>query len=290
MRSNYPLDKIPYDIDKIIYYRGYCLLYCENEKFILKKKTIYEDQILKELDALGFYNYLKDYILIDNYKLFSIRIIKNIKIKDIIYTMSILHNKSFLNNKTIIDSYYNANLVLSNELLNYYLKIQDYIDEMEVILPEYYLLLLNISKIYKLINMGRNYLNKWYENSDRRINMSYVIRNNTLDNCIYVDNNLYFLDYNCCKKDIYIVDIAYFYMNYYDDIDITYYIDLYMKNEFVEMNDLYLFFYLISNPFKIKYSNNHQNNILITKELIKYVSYTLNFISEENKKYEETNK
>ena len=47
---------------------------------------------------------------------------------------------------------YDSNLEYLDNIMKYYLDLQDGIDELDNIREDYYLLLINISKIYKLIN------------------------------------------------------------------------------------------------------------------------------------------
>ena len=47
---------------------------------------------------------------------------------------------------------YDSNLEYLDNIMKYYLDLQDGIDELKYIREDYYLLLINISKIYKLIN------------------------------------------------------------------------------------------------------------------------------------------
>ena len=291
MKNSYPLSNIPYSINRVIYYNNYSFLYCDEGNFIIKKNNKHEDLIIVYFNSVNFNNYLKDYIELGNYKLFNVSkniITRDININDIINVMAILHKKSFISNDRIVDSYYSANYILSNKLLNYYLNIQDKIDEMEVILPEYYLLLINISKIYKLINIGRDYLNKWYDSCDGKIKTSYNICNYSFDNYIYIDDSLFIINFNQFKRDFYLVDMALLYKRNYDNYDMVDCINNYKKTINYSDSDLFLFYYLISNPFKIKFSNNHQNNILLVKELIRYVDFTLDFILKKDKEYEKT--
>ena len=73
---------------------------------------------------------------------------------------------------------YDSNLEYLDNIMKYYLDLQDGIDELDNIREDYYLLLINISKIYKLINKSIYYLNKWFELDNKLYREVLLIDNN----------------------------------------------------------------------------------------------------------------
>lgn len=156
---------------------------------------------------------------------------------------------------------YDSNLEYLDNIMKYYLDLQDGIDELENIREDYYLLLINISKIYKLINKSIYYLNKWFDS------------NNTLYREVLLINN---------SRGYFINDLVTLYKdNYYGfnkslaDYNLRYNLENY---------DYYLLFCLLGKIDKIKFSTSVDNNIKNIKELIYYVDNTLLFL-EEYKEY-----
>jgi len=97
-----------------------------------------------------------------------------------------------LNPQTIVDRKKEYEKI-NNEieyLINYYLDLQDYLEENNLKRPDYFLLILNISKYYKVLNISRDYLEKWYQEDN----------NNLLTNCRkYIPNKL-ILKRNICEN------------------------------------------------------------------------------------------
>ena len=61
-----------------------------------------------------------------------------------------------------------------NYLIKYYLDLQDYLEESNLKRPDYYLLLINISKFNTIINISFDYLEKWYKEENISCNISLV--------------------------------------------------------------------------------------------------------------------
>lgn len=150
---------------------------------------------------------------------------------------------------------YDSNLEYLDNIMKYYLDLQDGIDELDNIREDYYLLLINISKIYKLINKSIYYLNKWFE------------CNNTLYREVLLINK---------NRGYFINDLVTLYKdNYYNFKDK-------LNNYNLRYNlynyDYYLLFCLLGKLNKIKFSCDIDNNIKNIKELIYYVDNALELL------------
>lgn len=150
---------------------------------------------------------------------------------------------------------YDSNLEYLDNIMKYYLDLQDGIDELDNIREDYYLLLINISKIYKLINKSIYYLNKWFE------------CNNTLYREVLLINK---------SRGYFINDLVTLYKdNYYNFKDK-------LNNYNLRYNlynyDYYLLFCLLGKLNKIKFSSDIDNNIKNIKELIHYVDNALELL------------
>lgn len=152
---------------------------------------------------------------------------------------------------------YDSNLEYLDNIMKYYLDLHDGIDELENIREDYYLLLINISKIYKLINKSILYLNKWFES------------NNTLYREVLLINK---------SRGYFINDLVTLYKdNYYNFKDK---LDKYNLRYNLYDYDYYLLFCLLGKLNKIKFSTDVDNNIKNIKELIYYVDNTLILLDE----------
>ena len=152
---------------------------------------------------------------------------------------------------------YDSNLEYLDNIMKYYLDLQDGIDELDNIREDYYLLLINISKIYKLINKSIYYLNKWFE-LDNKLYREVLLIDNNRGYFINDLITLYKEDYYSFNNKLNKYNLRYNLYNY----------------------DYYLLFCLLGKINKIKFSKDINNNIKNIKELIYYVDYTLEFLEE----------
>ncbi len=168
------------------------------------------------------------------------------------------HTKTTINKEfTQLDKMdvYDSNLEYLDNLMMYYLDLQDGIDELENIREDYYLLLINISKIYKLINNSIYYLNKWFELDNYKYREVELINKNRG----YFINDLVI----CFKTD---------YLNF------NKFFDKYKLRYNLYNYDYYLLFCLLGKIDKIKFTKDIDFNIKYIKDLIFYVDYTLEFL------------
>ena len=182
-------------------------------------------------------------------------------LKSKIKNISLLHTKTTKFIDLEKHDLYDSNFEYLDNIMKYYLDLHDGIDEMELIRDDYYLLLINISKIYKLINKCIEYLNKWFQ----------------LDIKKYREVSLIY-DYG---RGNYLLDLVSFYKENYNNLDfnIKELFDLYDLNYQIG-NDYYLFFCLLGKIDKIKFSKDVENNMQNINELINYVEKTYLFLEE----------
>ena len=177
-----------------------------------------------------------------------------------IYRLALKHTRTTtfieLNNLDRLDIY-DSNLEYLDNIMKYYLDLHDGIDELEHVREDYYLLLINISKIYKLINKSIYYLNKWYEVDNDKYREVLLISG---------------------SKGYFINDLITLYKDNYYNFKVR------LKEYNLKYNlydyDYYLFFCLLGKISKLKFTTSVDNNIKNIKELIYYVDNTLEFLEE----------
>lgn len=86
-----------------------------------------------------------------------------------------------------IDNIYKKIVSKMDSTINYYFKMQDKIEEMLYPNDSFYILIINISKIYHLIDLGRFFVEKWYNSKDKIIRRLPKIGSLIIDydNCEY---------------------------------------------------------------------------------------------------------
>lgn len=146
---------------------------------ILKKKnyTIINDKYIKysSIDAELINDLINDYSIVFDYS--------DEKIKDV-------YNK-------ITDD--------MDSVFKYYYDLQDKIEEMLYPPESFYYLIINVSKIYHLIDLGRYYIDRWFNSSNKDLRLIPNINDDDINNKINICsllNNLYRTD----KINISIID------------------------------------------------------------------------------------
>ena len=280
-------------IDKIEYYSNYSVFYSKNNKYLIKEKNKTEFENIKYLDKIECNNYLPIYKQIEEYNIYlypNDLISNRKKLEHLVITLIEIHKNSlevydYL--KEEVEGFYNTKVKELDEVMKYYLSLQDHIEEMEYIREDYYELLINMSKIYRILSISRKYLEEWYY-SEKKHNEVFLIREVLLDNFIYNDKG-YFIDLKSCIRGNIIDDFVTLYRNYYD-YNFSYLFELYIDKMNLKMYDLKLFFSEISKIEKLELTNDSSINIKVIKELMSCIENTIEFILEEDKKYQETDK
>ena len=277
-------------INRIKFISDMVIIYSFDNLYLIKNHNIDIESIISYLNGIDFkgfdvpikiendyelYNFDNE-LLLDNYS----------KGKELVKTLIDLHNKSFSyieysNEKK--NKIYNLYLDKINECFSFYMNLQDYIEEMSFIYPAYYLLLLNISKFYKLLNYGKKFLDKWYESNVLRFRESFLVENVKLEN-FYCGQRKNFINWDKSKRDLLIFDFVSFYKCNYDNFDIISLFDFYNSKITLSSEEYYLFFSLISTFEMIEFNESNYINTIKVRKVINYVDKTLRFILE---KYEE---
>lgn len=243
--------------------------------------VIKQNENIKNYDYLlsrGF-NYFPKIIDYDNSNILfkyidNIEYDLNLKAVDFIRLLSFLHSKTsyYVNiNKEEIYDIYNSIKTRIEDLINYYDKLVNEIEEHLYYSPSEYLLIRNISIIYSSLYYCHNEINNFYEkykNNDKK-RVSTQINNYDLNYLIKSKDEIYLTNFENIKVDRVIYDLVNFYNLYYNDFDLNYLLKIYQKVIPLTNEEIDLFLILISIPDKIKLSNNlndlYDINLKITK-------------------------
>ncbi len=278
-------------------YKGHSkIIDTDKGKFVLKEKRNNLSEIHNYLSLKKYYSYLpitNDYN--DNYELYPF--IEEVctdcssKAVDLIYELSMLHVKTTTYEEVNLDEikkiYEDTNKQI-DYLYKYYLDLQDYIEGNVYMAPSEYLLIRNISNIYKMLNFSKEKINEWYQETEKLKKQRYVLLNNNLklDHFLEGKNN-YFINWDKAKRGIVVYDFLNFFHNNYLDLDMKSLYDLYQAKYPFTKDEKNLFLALLAIPFKIDFKDSNYVNTLKVKNLVIYLNKVLVFISEENEKYQE---
>ena len=283
-------------INKISYLKDYIVITSSDHKYLIKPKDSNKKNVFDYLRSINYPYYVElennpnDYYEIYPYYDDLVKD-KSQKAKEMIYALISLHLKTInykeYNTDKIKEIYETQNKII-DERIKYYLDLQDYIDELEYPLPEYYLLIKNISKIYKLLNISKLKIDSWYKNINNKIRESLLIKKTNLNNFRYGEKS-YFIDLKDMKKGLIISDFVEFYKQEALNVDMKYLFSIYNSKIDLTNNELDILYSLISIPQKIEIKKSHYENTINVRKIIDYTEKTIEFISEEYKKNQETN-
>ena len=248
-------------------------------KYVVKEKSNNLDDIFNYLKSRNF-KYFPNKFSIDKYNIYNYIDNKitsdDERLYEIINLISLLHTKTTRYKTINIDDYkiiYEKIYDKLKYLNDYYVSLNDWIDNEIYMSPSHYLLVLNISKIYSALSFCLNELDNWYE----------LIKNNTRQRVAFIHNNLdiehllfdevpYLISWDKAKVDIPIYDLMNLYDKYYNKTDFEVLFSKYLKKYPLSAEELKLFFILISIPKKVEFSKDEFNNIKKVKKLINYLN------------------
>ena len=262
-----------------------------NNKYVIKKLN----------DDNNFYDYLTN----RNFKYFpssysssfnNIEIMDYIKdknipkeqrLEDIVYLDSILHLNTTFDKVIDIDKIkeiYEATISHLQELSNYYLDIQNVIEEEVYMSPANYLLIRNISLIYKAINMSRDYLDKWYKEVEKGSSIRYVyIHGNLRESHLLEDNGFYLISWDKSRIDMPIKDIEAFYKNSYFDISLKDIMLIYEQKYPLKKEEKNLLYASLLIPNKIDFNKLEYFKIQDVSNMIIYLEDIINYLKNDSK-------
>ncbi|MDD6223670.1 MAG: hypothetical protein PUB18_01560 [bacterium] len=205
----------------------------------------------------------------------SIKIPEEQQIEDLIYLVSILHTKTTFY-KTIDTDYikelYEETLKKQEHLYYYYLGLQDMIESEVYMSPSHYLLIRNISNIYKCIYQSKEYLEEWYHLIKDQKKIRYAMTHGNLDKSHLLENNeMYLISWNKARVNIPIYDLVNLYVNNYHKIDIVDLLNIYEMKYQLSKEEKYLFFSIVMIPPKLEIQNTEYLQVKEVFEIVEYV-------------------
>lgn len=265
-----------------------------NKKYVFKK-TNRESNFYEYLLSRGFNNFPKIYSSIDDKDEMMEYIIDSEtpdeqKLEDLIYIASVLHKKTQFNKNITLDDkkkIYESTIDEINDINNYYMNKQTEIEEQEYIFPANYLLIRNISLIYKSLSKARKYIEKWYEEIKKVDKMRYsYIHGNLEKEHILENDNIYLISWDKSKIDLLINDIEIYYRNNYNNISLENTLNIYEENNKLSIDEYYLLLTNLLIPTKLI---ENRSEFLKTKETTKLVVYLEKVLDYLEKYSEESN-
>lgn len=268
------------DIKKITYKKDYSIIETStNKKYIIIKKRKNKEKLYDYLTSINYNLYKKPLNINDKYEIFSLDNLEEESITNALITLHYLTEEFRECSKDELKKIKEQIMFNLDKCYKYYLNLQDEIENMSFPPPDKYLLINNISQIYKLLEVSKYRLDNLELNSLRE-----VILINNFDNNIFKN----IIDFNYYSKDVFVYDLEKLYKKDYKNFKDV--LKKYNDKLKISKEEWNLLSILISIPEEVTLENNHYNDCIKIRNLINYVNYTFSFLSEEDEKYKETDK
>ena len=274
------INKYLTDIKKITYKKDYSIIETStNKKYIIIKKIKNKEKLYDYLTSINYNLYKKPLNINDEYEIFFLDDLEEESITNALITLHYLTEEFRECSEEDLKKIKEKIMFNLDKCYKYYLNLQDEIENMSFPPPDKYLLINNISQIYKLLEVSKYRLDNLELNSLRE-----VILINNFDNNIFKN----IIDFNYYSKDIFVYDLEKLYKKDYKNFKDV--LKKYNDKLKISKEEWNLLSILISIPEEVTLENNHYNDCIKIRNLINYVNYTFSFLSEEDEKYKETDK
>lgn len=274
------INKYITDIKKITYKKDYSIIETStNKKYIIIKKRKNKEKLYDYLTSINYNLYKKPLNINDKYEIFSLDNLEEESITNALITLHYLTEEFRECSKDDLKKIKEKIMFNLDKCYKYYLNLQEKIENMSFPPPDKYLLINNISQIYKLLEVSKYRLDNLELNSLRE-----VILINNFDNNIFKN----IIDFNYYSKDVFAYDLEKLYKKDYKSFKDV--LKKYNDKLKISKEEWNLLSILISIPEEVTLENNHYNDCIKIRNLINYVNYTFSFLSEEDEKYKETDK
>ena len=285
------LEELKLKISKIDYLKTLKVLTTDQGTYTLKVKKNNTAETYNYLNSRNFSNYLSPIPLKNNqYEMYPYLIERKMpasdKAIDLVYTMALLHNKTTSYENTDLDKIkeiYENETARIAELKNYYLDLQDYIENKVFMSPADYLLIRNISSVYFALDNAKRSLDNWYSlHKNEKRERHVLLHNNISLEHFLISDDSFLSNWNNAKKGLVVYDFLNFFHNDYDNLEMKSLFELYQSKYQYTPSEKLLFESLILIPPKLKFKKDNLVNTIITRKFVNYVLKSLSFVLKDN--------
>lgn len=277
-------------INKCKYCNNVRVIDTDKGKFVVKKNNNNNSELFRYLETKNFNNFLNVYDYNNQYEIYpyidEVSLSNEEKAIDIIYLISILHNRTTFYKNVELDTIKVIYEDINNKLkylINYYDNLRLIIEDTNYPSPSGYLLLRNISIIYRCIDDSKYFIDRWYETIKDKKNFRVVTIHNYLElNHLLKSNDTYLISWDKSCRASAIYDLLSLYKNIYDKVEFTSLFEMYNSKYPLLKEEIYLLFSLLLVPEKIDLSNKEIINCKEVYKLTNYLISTTRFVSKYN--------
>lgn len=213
---------------------------------------------------------------------------------DMIYLISLLHNKTTFYKEIDLDdikNFYEETDQKLHYLEQYYLDLQNMIENNVYMSPSEYLLVRNMSKIYSVIFFCKEELEHWYHLISGKKKERFVMLHNQLELDHFIKgDNPYLISWDKAKMGVPVYDFYHFYKRHYLDLDFISLLQIYESKYPLLEEEKALLFLLLSLPEKIVLEKDEFQKCQEISNYMLYLDKTSELISKQNpsQSYEKT--
>ena len=282
-------------IKKYSFNNGETLIKTNDGEYLIKEKIGNKEELYNYLRNRNFTNFL-DLEENDIYEIYPYKkddVSKSDKAIDLVYIMSMLHTKTTtyqeLNLDRVKEVYEEFNDELSY-LNTYYHNMQDYIETKIYMSPAEYLLIRNISSIYKMLELSKKNIDEWYTIKTKQYKERIVLIHNNISINNFIDlDNKELKNWDSSSKDWVVYDFYKFYKNDYKYLEFISLFEIYQTKYKYTKEEMLLFKALILKVWKLELNSSNYDNCVKTNDLIIYINKTKKLLSKENQEEQKTN-
>lgn len=283
-------------IDKVEYSNGECFLYCNDERYLIKKKEEKYEKIFQYLDSISFSNYLMPFnSFLDDFYLYhfseEVDCSQEEKGKSILSILLSLGKKSMVvkeYSSSEKEEIYHSILEKINNTVTYYLNLEKEIMQFDFPPISYYVFLKNSSQFYRLLDYSKYQLDKWYQSESNRYQEAFLIGKVSFDSFSF-SHDTYFYQYDYCKRGNIILDFVSFFKNHCTLSNIWELFQLYKDELSLSQEELSLVYCMISIPDKKEFLNHSFLDTIMIRKYINQLDCVEMFLSKENEKNQKAN-
>ena len=250
----------------------------KDKKIVIKKNNnnydIYKYLLSRRFDAFPkIYSNIHDEDEIMEY-IDNLFINKEQRINDLLILLAELHLKTSYDKELELNEIENIYAEIKKQIIdakNYYLKINDIIDQTLFLSPSMYLIVRNISLIYLLLDKALQNLELWKEKitSNKQITYALVYNNVSIDHLL-INNRKYLISWDKAYFGMPIFDIENFYHKYYYYIGLKECLNVYESINKLNDSEKELLIIKLSLPNIVRITDNH---FLDTKKIRCEIDY-----------------
>ena len=218
----------------------------------------------------------------------NLPISKEQKINDYIDILAYLHHKTSYKREIDLDEikeiYENINNKI-NSLQNHYHQLNNMIDKEMFLSPAMYLLVCNLSLIYKILKESFILLNEVYDNIKNTKSMRVALLHNNIDlDHLITNEHSYLISWDKAYFASPVYELETFYRKYYHLVELKDFLKTYELTNQLSTDEKKLLLVLLAIPKELQLSNDTYNDTRVINNEINYLNKVYELLASDGNK------